>query len=38
MPLILKRSILVALLCLAGLGAAGMVLWAIDLVIRTFVR
>ena len=38
MPLILKRSVLVALLCIAGLGAAGMALWAIDLVIRTFAR
>jgi len=36
MPLILQRSILVALLCVAGLGAAGMALWAINLVVQTF--
>lgn len=38
MPLILKRSVLVVLLCVAGLGAAGMALWAINLVIRMFAR
>ncbi len=38
MPLILKRSALIALLCVAGLGAAGMALRAIDLVIRMFAR
>ena len=38
MPFILKRSVLVVLLCVAGLGAAGMALWAINLVIQMFAR